>query len=94
MRLKRSLSTDLRTGVTRRHHLEEATLHQAIKIAVGRTGIAKRVSGHTFRHSFATHAFQRGADIRTIVSHASARLTARMAPQKTPVNIGSARMHG
>jgi site-specific recombinase XerD len=33
---------------------------------VRRLGIAKRVSSHTFRHSFATHALQRGADIRTI----------------------------
>lgn len=46
--------------------MEEATVHRAIKIAVARTGIAKRVSSHTFRHSFATHALQRGADIRTI----------------------------
>jgi len=38
----------------------------AIKTAIARVGIAKRVSSHTFRHSFATHALQRGADIRTI----------------------------
>jgi integron integrase len=62
----RDLSTDPRTAITRRHHLEEATIHRAIKIAAGRTGIAKRVSSHTFRHSFATAALQRGADIRTI----------------------------
>jgi integron integrase len=62
----RDLSTDPRSGITRRHHLDEATVHRAIKIAVGRTGIAKRVSSHTFRHSFATHALQRGADIRTV----------------------------
>jgi len=62
----RDLSTDPRTGVVRRHHLDEATVHRAIKIAVGRTGIAKRVSSHTFRHSFATALLQRGSDIRTI----------------------------
>ena len=39
---------------------------RAIKVAVSRVGIIKRVSSHTFRHSFATHALQRGADIRTI----------------------------
>ncbi len=62
----RDLSTDPRTGIVRRHHLDEATINKAIKVAVARTGIAKRVSSHTFRHSFATHALQRGADIRTV----------------------------
>jgi site-specific recombinase XerD len=52
--------------VTRRHHLDEATINKAIKAAVMRVGIAKRASSHTVRHSFATHALQRGADIRTI----------------------------
>jgi len=62
----RGLSLDPRSGQTRRHHLDEATIHKAIKAATARVGIAKRVSSHTFRHSFATHALQRGADIRTI----------------------------
>jgi integron integrase len=62
----RGLSTDPRSGAVRRHHLDEATINKAIKAAAIRLGIAKRVSSHTFRHSFATHALQRGADIRTI----------------------------
>jgi integron integrase len=62
----RDLSKDPRSGQTRRHHLDEATIHRAIKAAVARVGIEKRVSSHTFRHSFATHALQGGADIRTI----------------------------
>lgn len=62
----RDLSHDPRSGQRRRHHVDEATIHRAIKTAASRVGIAKRVSSHTFRHSFATHALQRGADIRTI----------------------------
>ena len=62
----RDLSLDPRTRVKRRHHLDEATIHRAIKAAVARVGIQKSVSSHTFRHSFATHSLQAGADIRTI----------------------------
>jgi integron integrase len=62
----RDLSIDPRSGARRRHHLDEAAVQKAIKLAAGRSGIAKRVSSHTFRHSFATHMLQRGSDIRTI----------------------------
>jgi hypothetical protein len=61
-----TFSKDPRSGAVRRHHLDEATINKAIKAAVARVGIAKRVSSHTFRHSFATHGLQSGADIRTI----------------------------
>ncbi len=62
----RDLSTDPRTGIRRRHHLDEGSINKAIKAAVLRVGLSKRASSHTFRHSFATAALQGGADIRTV----------------------------
>lgn len=49
-----------------RHHLHQTTVQRAIGAAAIASGINKRVTAHTFRHSFATHLLRSRADIRTV----------------------------
>ena len=66
------------TAERRRYHLHESQLQKSLRMAVRKAKIPKRVTSHTFRHSFASHLLQANYDIRTIqemLGHSDVRTT-------------------
>jgi len=60
----RALSGEER--VQKRHHLHPSSLEKHLRKAVAASGVRKKVSCHTFRHTFATQLLETGYDIRTV----------------------------
>jgi integron integrase len=85
-----NLSRAPREGTVHRHHLSASLVNKAIKKAKWRCKIEKKISAHTFRHTFATHTLENGCDIRTLqqlLGHKNVKTTMRYThittPQKT-----------
>lgn len=66
------------TGQSLRYHLHDTHVSRAIRKAAIKAQLSKRITAHTFRHSYATHLLQANFDIQTIqhlLGHSDIRTT-------------------
>jgi integron integrase len=73
-----TMNRDPASGRTGRWSLHASAVQRKVKAAVHQSGLTKRASCHTFRHSFAIEALRGGCDIRTlqhVMGHKDIRTT-------------------
>jgi integrase len=66
------------TGRIGRYHVDQSHLGRMVSNAARKAGIYKRVTCHTFRHTYATHHLNQGTDlpsIKELLGHSDIRIT-------------------
>ena len=71
----------MQSGQRRRHQFYESVVQRGVNEAARSAGISKPASCHSHQHSFATHLFEDGYDIRTVQAlHGHRNVSTIMSP--------------